>query len=62
MERRNYNLEKKNRILKEFIRDYQSQNKFLKGFTLMMFILDQLVIGLYLLRFFDKNDVCVIIF
>ncbi len=60
--RRNYNLEREGRVLKGLVGDYQSQNKFLKGFALTVFILGQLVVRLYLLNLFDGNDVCVIIF
>jgi len=59
--RRNYDLGREGRILKEFVRDYQDQNQFLEGFTLMVFILGQLVVRLYLLDLFDGNNVCVTI-
>ncbi len=39
LERRNYNLGKEGRILRELVEDYQNQNRFLKDFILMMFIL-----------------------
>src|SRR6266540_894922 len=54
--RRNYNLGREGRILKVFVRNYQDQNRFLEGFALMVFILGQLVVGLYLLGFFDKVE------
>ncbi len=62
LERRDYNLEREDRVLRELVGDYKGQNKFLKGFILIMFILGQLVVGLYLLGFFDGNNVCVTIF
>ena len=62
LERKNYYLGRKDRVLKGLIRDYQDQNRFLKGFALMMFILSQLVVRLYLLGLFDSNDICVTIF
>jgi len=48
--------------LKGLVGDYQGQNRVLEGFALMVFILRQLIVGLYLLGFFDDNNVCVIIF
>ena len=62
LERRNYNLEREGRVLRGLVEDYQDWNRFLKGFVLMIFILSQLVVGLYLLDFFDENDVYVTIF
>ncbi len=62
LERRNYNLEREGRVLRGLVEDYQDWNRFLKGFALMIFILSQLVVGLYLLDFFDENDVYVTIF
>jgi len=60
--RKNYYLGREGRILRGLVGDYQGRNRFLKGFTLMVFILDQLVVGLYLLGLFDGNSVCVTIF
>ena len=60
--RRNYNLGREGRVLRGLVEDYQDWNRFLKGFALMIFILSQLVVGLYLLDFFDENDVYVTIF
>src|SRR6266540_3666293 len=60
--RRNYDLEREGRVLRGLVGDYQGQNKFLKGFALMVFILGHLVIRLYLLGLFDRDNVCVIIF
>ena len=60
--RRNYNLEKEGRILRGLVRNYEGQNRFLEGFVLIVFILGQLVVGLYLLGFFDGNNACVTIF
>ena len=60
--RRNYDLERKSKVLRGLIGDYEGQNRFLESFTLMVFILVQLVVGLYLLGLFDDNDVCVTIF
>jgi len=60
--RRNYYLEQEGRVLKGLVRDYQGQNRILEGFTLMVFILGQLIVGLYLLGLFDCNNACVIIF
>ena len=60
--RRNYDLGRKGRVLRGLVGDYQGRNRFLKSFTLIVFILSQLVIRLYLLSFFDGNNVSVIIF
>src|SRR6266540_6845035 len=59
LRRRNYDLGREGRVLRELVGDYQGQNRFLEGFVLMVFILGQLVIGLYLLDLFDDNNVCV---
>src|SRR6266540_971162 len=56
LERRNYNLGREVRVLRGLVGNYQGQNRFLKDFTLMVFILGQLVIGLYLLGLFDRNN------
>src|SRR6266540_2323195 len=56
LERRNYDLGRKGRVLKGLIGDYEGQNRFLEGFVLMVFILGQLIIGLYLLDLFDSNN------
>src|SRR6266511_1254337 len=60
--RKNYYLGRKGRILRGLVEDYEGQNRFLKGFALMVFILGQLVVGLYLLSLFDENNACVTIF
>src|SRR6266508_1885461 len=60
--RRNYYLEQKDRVLRGLVGNYQDQNKILKGFVLIVFMLGQLIIGLYLLGLFDSNNVCVTIF
>src|SRR6266508_1269589 len=60
--RRNYDLEREGRVLRRLVGNYESRNKFLKGFALMVFLLGQLVVGLYLLGLFDGNNVCVTIF
>ncbi len=60
--KRNYDLGRESRVLRGLVGDYQGRNRFLEGFALMVFILGQLVIGLYLLGLFDGNNVCVTIF
>ena len=60
--RKNYYLRRKGRILRKLVGDYEGRNRFLEGFALMVFILDQLVVGLYLLGLFDENNVYVTIF
>ncbi len=40
LEKRNYYLRRESRILRELIRNYQNQNKVLKGFVLIVFILE----------------------
>ncbi len=60
--RRNYYLGQEGRVLRGFVRDYQDQNRVLEGFALMVFILGQLIVGLYLLGLFDGNNACVTIF
>src|SRR6266498_4024151 len=60
--RRNYDLGREGRVLRGLVGDYESQNRFLEGFVLMVFILGQLVVGLYLLGLFDGNNVYVTIF
>src|SRR6266540_2796849 len=60
--RKNYYLGREGRILRGLVGDYQYRNRFLKGFALMVFILGQLVVGLYLLGLFDGNNACVTIF
>ncbi len=47
--RKNYYLGREDKVLRELVREYEGQNRFLEGFTLMVFILGQLVVGLYLL-------------
>src|SRR6266498_2974268 len=60
--RRNYYLEQEGLVLRGRVKDYQGQNRVLKDFALMVFILGQLIVGLYLLGLFDDNNACVIIF
>ncbi len=60
--RKNYDLRRGSRVLKELVENYKSQNRFLEGFILIVFILGQLVIRLYLLDLLDGNDICVTIF
>src|SRR6266542_4276699 len=62
LERKNYYLERKGRVLRGLVGDYQGRNRFLEDFALMVFILGQLVVGLYLLGLFDGNNACVTIF
>ena len=62
LERRNYDLGREGRVLRELVGNYEGQNRFLEGFTLIVFILGQLVVELYLLDLFDDNNVCVTIF
>ncbi len=62
LERRNYYLGQEGRVLRRLVGDYQDQNKILKGFILMVFILEQLIIELYLLNLFNYNNAYVIIF
>ena len=59
--RKNYYLEREGRVLRGLVGDYQGRNRFLEGFALIVFILGQLVVGLYLLDLFDGDNVCVII-
>ena len=60
--RKNYYLGREGRVLRGLVGNYEGQNRFLEGFALMVFILGQLVVGLYLLGLFDGNDACVTIF
>ncbi len=60
--RKNYYLEQEGRVLRGLVEDYQGQNRILEGFALMVFMLGQLIVGLYLLSLFDGNNACVIIF
>ena len=60
--RRNYYLKKEERVLRGLVRDYQGRNNFLERFLLLVFILGQLVVRLYLLGFFDRNDIYITIF
>src|SRR6266545_5218587 len=60
--RRNYDLGREGRVLRGLVGDYEGQNRFLEGFALMVFILGQLIVGLYLLGLFDGNNACVTIF
>ncbi len=60
--RKNYYLGQEGRVLRGRVRDYEGRNRFLEGFALMVFMLGQLIVGLYLLGLFDGNNVCVTIF
>src|SRR6266498_502812 len=60
--RKNYYLGREGRVLRGLVGDYEGRNRFLEGFALMVFILGQLVVGLYLLGLFDGNNACVTIF
>ena len=60
--RRNYNLGREGRVLRGLVGNYEGRNRFLEGFALMVFILGQLVVGLYLLDLFDGNNAYVTIF
>ncbi len=62
LSRRNYYLERENRILRRFVENYQNQSRTLESFILIIFILRQLVIGLYLLNFFNSNNAYITIF
>ncbi len=62
LEGKNYYLERRGRVLRRIIEDYQGQVRILEGFALMIFILEQLMVGLYLLGLFDGNNACVTIF
>ncbi len=62
LERRNYYLRQDGRVLRGLVEDYQSQNRVLKDFALMVFMLGQLIVRLYLLDLFDDNNACITIF
>ena len=62
LRRRNYYLGQEGRILRGLVGDYKDKNRVLEGFALMVFILGQLIVGLYLLGLFDGNNACVTIF
>src|SRR6266542_1298792 len=62
LRKRNYYLGQESRILKGLVEDYQDQNRILESFALMVFMLEQLIVGLYLLDLFDSNNTCVTIF
>jgi len=62
LEEKNYYLRKESRVLRGLVGEYQDQIRILKDFTLMMFILRQLVVKLYLLSLFNGNNACVTIF
>src|SRR6266498_3486783 len=62
LEGKNYYLKREGRVLRRIIRNYQGQVRILEGFALMIFILEQLIVGLYLLGLFDGNNACVTIF
>ena len=50
------------RVLRGLVGDYEGRNRFLEGFVLMVFILGQLIVGLYLLGLFDGNNAYVTLF
>ncbi len=62
LERRNYYLGQEGLVLRGRVKDYQGQNRVLEGFALMVFILRQLIVGLYFLGLLDGNNACVTIF
>ncbi len=62
LEGKNYYLKRKGRVLRGFVRNYQGQIRVLKGFILIVFILRQLMVGLYLLDLFDDNNTYITIF
>ncbi len=53
LRRKNYYLEQKDRILRGLIENYEGQYRVLEGFALMVFILEKLIVRLYLLGLFD---------
>src|SRR6266508_3452777 len=55
LEKKNYYLEQESRVLRELVRNYEGQYRVLKSFALMVFIFEKLIVGLYLLGFFDGN-------
>ena len=55
LEKKNYYLEQESRVLRELVRNYEGRYRVLKGFALMVFIFEKLIVGLYLLGFFDGN-------
>src|SRR6266498_4939303 len=55
LERKNYYLEQKGRVLRGLVRNYEGRYRVLEGFALMVFILEKLIVGLYLLGLFDGN-------
>ena len=62
LERKNYYLGREDKVLRELVGEYEGRNRFLEGFTLMVFMLGQLIVGLYLLGLFDGNNAYVTIF
>ncbi len=62
LKKRNYYLRQEGRVLRGLVEDYQDKNRVLEGFALMVFMLEQLIVGLYLLDLFDGNNACVTIF
>ena len=62
LRRKNYYLGREDKVLRKLVGRYEGRNRFLEGFALMVFILGQLVVGLYLLGLFDGNNACVTIF
>jgi len=55
LERKNYYLKQEDRILRGLVGNYEGRYRVLKGFTLMVFILEKLIVGLYILGLFDGN-------
>jgi len=43
LKRKNYYLEREGRVLKGFVGDYQGQNRFLKGFVLIILFFIRLI-------------------
>src|SRR6266498_1513240 len=60
--RKNYYLGREDKVLRGLVEDYQGRNRVLEGFALMVFMLEQLIVGMYLLGLFDGNNACVTIF
>ncbi len=53
--RKNYHLKQEGRILRGLVRNYENWYRVLKSFTLIVFILEKLIVKLYLLGFFNNN-------
>ncbi len=59
---KNYYLKRESKVLKGLVGEYQGQVRVLESFALMVFILEPLMVGLYLLGLFDSNNIYVTIF